>query len=106
MLSVRHRREHDAERAPLSDLRLELEPTAVDLAGPAGDRESKSGAAELTRSCFVHAVEPIEDVLSVLGSDSGPLVLDLEASALGASGDRDPDCTAFGRVLDRVVDEV
>src|SRR5438105_4913807 len=106
LASRRKPREDDPEAAPLVDLALELESSSVGLDGPLRDREPETGPAELAGARRVHAIEAVEDALSVLLRDPGPVVLDLEHRGAVACFDDDPDRLAARAVLDRVVDEV
>src|SRR5439155_6657012 len=66
------RREHDPERAPSPLLAVELDPPAVGLDGPKGDRESETRTAPLARPRRVDTVETIEDAGAVAFRDTGP----------------------------------
>src|SRR4030095_3613629 len=100
------RRKARTERAPPGVSALQLEPSAIDLDSPAGDRQPEASAAQLARTPPIDAVEPIEHAVAVLGGNAGPGVGDLHPRALSSIEHDDATLTALRIVPDGVVHEI
>ena len=70
------------------------------------ERQADAVAAGLAGSCFVDAVEAVEDVRQMLGRDADAVVLDFDFDDAVLFLAADGDFPAFGRVFDGVVEEV
>src|SRR5262245_4427500 len=100
------RREADPERASTRVAAHELEPSAVGLDGPPGNRQTQPRTTELPRASPIDPVEPIEHPVAMLGSDAGAGVADLDAGTSCAVAHDDPHLAAVRTVPDRVIDEI
>src|SRR5215470_4753195 len=100
-------RQDDPEQGAPSSHALELDPPSVRFHRPAGDRQTESGAARVSRPGLVDSIEALEDSLLVCRRDPGARVLDLDDRvAAGGRPRRDADAALGRREFDGVVEQV
>ena len=77
---------------------------AVTQRNIANDCESETGSAIVSCPCIVNTAEPLEDTLSRVGGNAGPVVSDSEAyEAVGlGEGDGDRGCGMADCVVQQV----
>src|SRR3989441_654142 len=81
----------------------DLDPRAVRVGDPAGDREAQAGALRLPPR-LVSPVEALEHVGELRGGDPNPRVRDDDGRPAVHGCNVEPDATARGRELDGVVE--
>ena len=83
---------------------VEHEPRAVQLGHGGHQGQSEPGSRKLARLVEPHA--PSEHDLALVGGNSGPVVLDDDFVAVPGPPQQDADVTAFGRELERIVEQI
>src|SRR5262245_32721476 len=97
-------RQLEREAAPMADLAVEPDPTAVGLDDVADDGEAEAG-----RSCVPSVGElreALEDPLALSGRDAGPIVGHRDEHGIDLGGSRDADRSAARAVAESVRDQV
>src|SRR5579864_9063878 len=99
-------RDREVERGAVTDGAFDPDLASVHLHDLLNDREAEASPRYRLRGAAAYAPEALEDVADLLRRDAEPGVGDADQGvpALDTAGQRDR--APFGRVLDRVVDEV
>src|SRR5260370_36851279 len=99
-------RDREMERRAVTDGAFHPDLASVHLHDLLNDREAEASPGYRLRGAAAHSPEALEDVADLVRRDAETGVRDADqrVTALDAAGQRDR--AAFGRVLDRVVDQV
>lgn len=80
--------------------------TAVRFNHGAGQIQAQSGALCFPAERIVHAVEALEDSFLLISRQPDTLILNGERDTVIIEGAADAHFAAFGRILDRIIDQV